>query len=235
MDIRMNIPKMNLQLNKAVGDQTIEDQQLKSLCKNKITKESDSGPSFFAFPPQSQTMRTCLRDINTLHKKAYICDFLIQKSGEKFGQYVNNYVALTKNFLHMFEDKEKNIYKGSFKLEFMLTEFYMNNSSNKRFMIKFTLDCMQEEFSTKDETVFNALKKHLSKLTIQKGFDTKFSVGDLVGQGAFAEIYNGKELETGTEYSFKFYKISDFSNESMKKKAVMQEIKVMRHISDSPY
>ena len=195
-----------------------QDHNLKMLCESTNIQTLASNDSFFSKKRKNslnltRCFRTYLKNINTIYmKRPHLLNCMLQKRGERFGQFIDRHYTLTRNYLHIFEDSSREKYKGSLQLNFMTTEFFKDESSNNRFGIRFSADRISEEILTKDEKLFNTLKKILSKITIQKDFDISFKNLEKIGEGSYGDVYKAIETETGDEYACKVYKIGNWED-----------------------
>ena len=92
----------------------------------------------------SLKIRCFVENIHEIIKNS-ILECILSKRGDKFGQYIDRTCILTHDYLHIFEDRNKQKYKGSYQLEYITTEFFKDEVSNNRLGIKFKYQKFTED------------------------------------------------------------------------------------------
>ena len=136
--------------------------------------------------------------------------------------------------MHIFKDKEKKNYKGSYQLEYIVTEFFNDEVSKNRFGIKFRYDNYYEDLLTKDTEVYERLRTALRKLTIQVDLSSRYQILEKLGEGNFAGVYKAINKESGDFIALKKYNAVELEKEknAFQKKCIMQEISILRRIKN---
>ena len=160
---------------------------------------------------------------------------ILSKRGEKFGEYLDRYVILTNEYLHIYTDKLHTDYRGSYQLEFITTEFFNDEVSNNRLGIKFKYNKYAEDLLTKDKIVYNNLRKELRKLTIQVDLTTRYEIIEKIGEGNFGSVYKAENKETGEKVALKKYNAGELEKESnyFQKQCIMQEITMLKNVQQT--
>jgi hypothetical protein len=151
------------------------------------------------------------------------------KRGEKFAEFHERHLLLTKNFLYIFEDAEKSIYLGRYKLGMMGSSYFQDEvTSNKKYGLTFTRDLISVDFITKVEETFKKWQKELAKLCIQTDFHSKYKTMSQLGQGKFAEVYKVRNHETGEIFAAKALLKSALDDKKFA--CVVNELKLMQQL-----
>lgn len=74
----------------------------------------------------------------------------LSKRGEQFGKFIDRHCVFTREHIHLFEFKDRTGYRGSYRLEFMKTQFFMDEVAQNRFGVRFIKNSICEELFTKD-------------------------------------------------------------------------------------
>ena len=181
----------------------------------------------------SQKIRCFIESIQS-HIQDPILECTLSKRGEKFGQFIDRTCVLTYEFIHIFKDNQKKEYKGSYQLEYIVTEFFNDEVSKNRFGIKFKYDTYYEDQLTKDTELYESLREALRKLTIQVDLSSRYQILEKLGEGNFAGVYKAVNKESGGLVAQKKYNSAEQEKEknTFQKKLIMQEISMLRRIKN---
>ena len=181
----------------------------------------------------SQKIRCFIESIQS-HIQDPILECTQSKRGEKFGQFIERTCVLTYEFIHIFKDTQKKEYKGSYQLEYIVTEFFNDEVSKNRFGIKFKYDTYYEDQLTKDTELYESLREALRKLTIQVDLSSRYQILEKLGEGNFAGVYKAVNKENGGLVAQKKYNSTEQEKEknTFQKKLIMQEISMLRRIKN---
>lgn len=165
-------------------------------------------------------------------KDDIICVCSLSQRGEKFGQFIDLHCVFEKNYLHVYENKDRTGYVGSYYQLTVKTECFKDEAAHNRFGIRFIKNSICEELLTKDLNLFQKLKTELIKCTIQTDYYTKFKVLDKQGEGKFGIVFRVMNAETEKIYAAKIFEKN--SKSYLLKECVLQELSVMRKVKDHP-
>lgn len=163
---------------------------------------------------------------------------MLQERGEKFATYSDRHCTLTQTHLHLYSDKPRAIYLRSIAIKWAKIEFLTSEDNKSKTILRFTKNCLSEEFLVKSQETLSKIQPHLRRLAINKDFESRFETLKFLGQGNFGAVPSCTNKVTGEEFAAKIYDLRALGGDGGRKwqnmrSCIKNEVRILRGLAYS--
>lgn len=140
-------------------------------------------------------------------------------------------LKLTQNNLLYFCEGLNERITGIMKLGFQKLEYYQSTIDEERwFIIRIFEGPNETKIYNKCVKEANHWISILSKKLVNRNFQEKYEIVEVIGSGGFSKVYRVKELKTGKHYAAKVIKHKTILSDRRGVRLMKQEIEIMRRL-----
>ena len=143
-----------------------------------------------------------------------------------------SYFVLKQGVLYYRLDEHRKVIDGVVKLNFQKIEVFQSTSgADKIFGIRLYSGNIQTKLLSNNRDLILDWYKKLGPMLVNRDFFSKYELKDLLGEGAFSQVYKVIERKSGNVYAAKVVKHKMIYSDKRGVLLMKQEIEIMRQLS----